>query len=71
VVAWIDRLLHRRQINPEEYEQRRCDLSEGTGIWIGLRPHGLSGPKPVDNYIGGHCPRCRGKGWITVRREEP
>ena len=68
---WLDRLLHGPQVNPEEYEQVRCDLCGGTGIWAGLRPHGLSEPRPASFYIGDHCPRCRGKGWIPVKRQEP
>jgi hypothetical protein len=71
MVAWIDRLLARLQSNPEEYEQTRCDLCGGTGIWIGLRPHDVSEPKPVGFYRGDHCPRCHGKGWLSVKRQEP
>jgi hypothetical protein len=62
--AWARRLLRPPQVNPEEYERVRCDLCNGTGIWIGLREHSLSEPKPVGFYEGDHCPKCCGEGWL-------
>ncbi len=70
-IAWIRRLLSRPQVNPEEYERVRCDLCNGTGIWIGLREHSLSEPNPVGFYAGDHCPKCCGEGWLTVKRPGP
>jgi DnaJ-class molecular chaperone len=64
-MSWLDRLLGRELLNPEEYERVRCELCDGKGIRMGARA-------PADHRERFHtCKECKGKGYVLKRKPEP
>jgi DnaJ-class molecular chaperone len=63
-MGWLRKLLGREQVNPEEYEQVRCDVCGGEGMtMLGSPVH------PADQHTTSHqCWKCGGKGRLLVKR---
>jgi hypothetical protein len=66
-MSWLSRLFgHKSDVNPEEYERERCDICQGTGVKIS----GPSGGVDDQHVMTHKCWKCRGKGWLAVKRAE-
>ena len=65
---WLRNLLGRRR-NPEQFERVRCEVCNGTGLVLQTGAPG----GPAGNQQRGripHCGKCRGRGYVMVKRPE-